>query len=138
MQLHEKLLRAGIKAMEDQGFRVIRLDRRIIPDAIAVKEKEIIALEADTNPTNIWLTKRRFDKGSQYDAEIIITKPYSSQYHKAETYYRVLELHQEGKYSYREIRRKVMQELQLKSLSVSIIYDWIKGRKKPLTLLENA
>jgi len=138
MRLHEQLLRAGIKAMKDQGFRVIRLDRRIIPDAIAIKEKEVVALEADTTPTNVWLSTRRFDKGSQYDAEIIITKPYSFQYHKAQTYHRVLELHKTGEYSYREIRRKVMRELQLKSLSVSTICDWIKGRKKPLTLLESA
>jgi len=138
MNLHEQLLRAGIKAMREQGFRVIRLDRRIIPDAIAIKEKEIIALEANTTPTTIWLSKRRFEKGSQYDAEIVITKPYSSQYHKAETYYRVLELYRKRGYSYREIRRKVMEELQLKSLSISTICDWIKGRKKPLTLLENA
>lgn len=138
MKSHEQLLRAGIKAMEDQGFRVIRLDRRLVPDAIAIKEEEIVALEADTTPTSVWLSTRRFDKGSQYDAEIIITKPYSSQYHKAETYYRVLELYQQKEYSYREIRRKIMKELQLKSLSISTICDWIKGRKKPLTLLENA
>lgn len=132
---HEKMLLAGIEELKKQGFRIIRLDRRIIPDAIAIKEKEVIAIEASTNPTNVWLVKKKFESGSQYDAEIIITKPYDIQYHSPDTYYRVLELHKEEIHSYREIRRTIMKEFNLKTLSVSTIHDWIKGNKRPLTLL---
>ncbi len=130
---HEELLLAGIKAMEDQGYRVVRMDRRVIPDAICIKDNQVVALEADTSPSNVWLSRRKYGNTRQYDEQIIVTRPFSTQFHKKETYDRVMELYLEGN-SYREIKRKVMGEFDLKTLSVSTVYDWIKGRKRPITL----
>jgi len=131
---HEKLLIAAIKRLENEGFRVIRLDHRIIPDAIAIKENHVVAVEASIGTTNVYLVKRKL-KDSEYDEEIIITRPYDQHYHDAKVYYRVLKLFKEHKYSYREIREIVIKEFNLKSLSCSTVHDWIKGLKKPLTLL---
>lgn len=128
---HEKLLQAGIKEMKKQGFRVIRLDRRKVPDAIAIKDSEVVAIEASTNPTNIWLTKRAFDKkGSQYDAEIIVTKKYSDHYHTKEEYEYALKLRKSGN-SYREIKR-LFESLFGVPVSVSTLHDWCEGKSKPL------
>lgn len=135
VSLHEELLVSAIQSLETQGYRVIRLDRRIVPDAIAIKNSEVIAIEADTSPTKVWLTKRKFEsEKSQYDAEIIVTKPYNSYYHTPKVYYRVLELYNSGDYSFREVKEKVMKEFELKTLAISTIHDWVKRRKIPPTV----
>jgi len=131
---HEELLIAAIRKLEDEGFRIIRLDRRIVPDAIAIKDNEVIAIEAETGMSGIYLTRKKM-MNSQYDSTIIVTRPYSQCYHRPEVYYRVFELFKKGGHSYREIRRIVMDEFDLESLSVSTIHDWRKGKKKPLSLL---
>ena len=131
---HERLLTMAIEKLKAEGFRIIRLDHRIVPDAIAIKDNSIIAIEAETGASGVYLTKKKI-KNSQYDEMVIVTKPYNQYYHKAKVYHRVLELAKEEKYSYREIREKVMKEFNLESLSISTVHDWIKGLKKPLTLL---
>lgn len=134
MSEHERLLIEAIKKLEQAGFRVIRLDHEVVPDAIAIKNNKVIAVEASTDFANIYLTKRKM-KHSQYDEEIIVTKPFDQRYHKPEVYYKVLELAKKKKHSLRQIRKIVMVEFGLKALSVSTVHDWIKGQKKPLTLL---
>lgn len=117
--------------MKKEGFRIIRLDRRMVPDAIAIKKDSVVAVEVDTNPTNIWLTRRKFKGGSQYDEEIIVTRPYNDHYHTPETYYEALRLRKSGN-SYREIRDNLVKKFNLEHLAVSTIVDWVKGRKRPL------
>jgi len=91
-------------------------------------------VEADISPTNVYLTRRKIETGqSQYDAEIIITKPFSEHYHSAEEYFSALELRKDG-FSYRKIQR-VLKERFGRDIPHSLIHDWIKGKKKPLTLL---
>ena len=132
MSEHEKMLRKGIEILKKKGFRIIRLDRRIVPDAIAIKDNKIVAIESSTNPTNVWLTERKL-KDSQYDSTIIITKPYSKHYHSPEEYFEVFKLRKEG-CSYSEIA-KIIEEKFHRRIPRSLICDWIKGKKKPLTLL---
>jgi len=134
MSEHEKMLIKTIRILESEGFRVIRLDRRIIPDAIAIKGKKVTAIEVSTSQTSVSITKRKIS-GSQYDSELIVTRPYNQHYHKPEVYFRVLELAKQNKYSYRTIRAMVMKEFNLASLGITTIHEWIKGKKKPLTLL---
>jgi len=132
---HDIMLRMAIKKLKASGFRVIRLDRRNIPDAIAINSSKIYAVEVYTRCANVHLAKRIL-KDSQYDEEIIVTKKYDEHYHKPEVYYKVLALRKKNE-SYRAIRRKVMREFNLNHLSISTIVDWVKGKKKPLTLLAN-
>ena len=60
---HEKMLQIAIKEMKLQGYRVIRLDRRIVPDAIAINEKEIVVrarpMPACRAPAPIFGPRRR-------------------------------------------------------------------------------
>ena len=128
---HEEILRAAINALQGQGFRVIRLDRRKVPDAIAIKSDEVLAVEASTNPTNIWLTRRAFEKGtSQYDAELIATKPYSKHFHTREEYLLALELRKQGM-SYIAMSR-VLQEKFGRGFCLSLLHSWCSGAKRPL------
>jgi len=130
---HEELLINAIKELQKQGFRIIRLDRRAVPDAIAIKEQEVVAVEADANPTSIWLTKKKFENGtSQYDGEIVVTKPYSEHYHTSGEYVLALQLRSEGR-SYREIQR-ILKEKTGRPIPTSLLHYWIKGRSKPLTV----
>ena len=126
---HEKILQEGIQALESKGYRVIRLDHRVVPDAIALKGKMVLAVEASTSISNIFLTKRKFNTGSQYDEEVIVTRPFSERFHLINEYNFVIAEY--GKHSsYREIRHNFKQKFG-KNISVSTIHDWIKGESRP-------
>jgi len=129
---HESLLKDAARVLEAQGFRVIRLDKRNVPDMIALRENSAIAVEVDVNPTNIWLTRRKFEQGeSQYDEEIIVTEPYSDHYHTKDEYLFAIEARKQGK-SYLEIRRELRERFQ-RNTPISLIYKWVKGKSKPLS-----
>lgn len=129
MRTHEELLTNAIKELQKQGFRVIRLDRRIIPDAVAIKGEEVVAIEADTSPVSVWMTTRKLENGSQYDSEIIVTNPYSERYYTREQYSEAMKLRGEGR-SYREISR-LLREKHGRRFPISLVHDWAKHRKKP-------
>jgi Holliday junction resolvase len=129
---HEQLLQCAINAMENQGYRVIRLDRREIPDAIAIGNNEIVAIEAETNPSGVWLLKKNFEKSHhQYDSEIVVANPLlrSRKSHSKEEYFRVLEL-RKGGCSYTEIQTHFQFEFN-KHLCRSLIHKWVRGKSKP-------
>lgn len=123
---HERQLQTAINELKKQGFRIIRLDHRIVPDAIAINNKEVVAVESETSGTGVWLTRRKLED-SQYDAEIIITRPYDKQFFEPKVYYDCLELSKNGM-SYREIKRTLMSKYNLQRLALSTICGWIKGR----------
>lgn len=126
---HEELLLAGMEAMRKQGYRVIRLDKRIVPDAIAVKDDQVVALEAATNATTVWLSKQKIQPQTQYDETLVITKPYSDRYYPRGAYQRALELRRMG-YTYSHIRDVIFREFG-KRPSFSTLHDWTTGTKKP-------
>ena len=126
---HEKMLQTAINQMKQQGYRIIRLDHRTIPDAIAINDKEIIAMESETSSSGVWLSRRKLED-SQYDAEIIITRPLDAHYFEPKVYYEVLKLLKEGN-SYRETKRLVIEKFQLESLSIATIHNWLRGKCKP-------
>jgi len=127
---HESILQSTINELRKQGFRVIRLDHRIVPDAIAIKERSVSAIEVETSMTGLSLTRRKFD-GSQYDDEIIVTRPLNPHYHKMEVYNEAIALSKANK-SYREIRRFLKEKYALETLAISTIHDWIKGKQRPI------
>jgi len=129
---HEELLRQAIEKLKSEGFRVIRLDRRVVPDAIAIKDNEVVAVEASTSFPNIYLTKRKFEDGtSQYDAEIIVTRKLSDHYHSIREY-NWARLFRDKGMSYTQIQKELEKEFK-RHVPRSLICDWVKGKKKPLT-----
>ena len=126
---HETQLQSAINELKKQGYRIIRLDHRIVPDAIAISDKEVVVVESETSWAGTWLSRRKL-KDSQYDAEIIITRPLNQHYHTREVYNEVLNLSKSGK-SYREIQRLMKEKHKLKTLAVTTIHNWIKGRSQP-------
>lgn len=126
---HEKILQVAIEKLRESGYRVIRLDKRRRPDAIAVdfKNKKIIAVEASTNAVNYHFVRKRVR--GQFDEDIIITDQYSNRYYSREAYLLALQLRKEGKI-YNEIRDAIEEKFG-KRPSNSTIHDWTTGRKAP-------
>jgi len=133
---HEELLAKGIEALKESGLRVIRLDRRTIPDAIAVdfQSKKIMAVETETSASSIWLTRRSYERHpKQFDEEIVITKPFDRTHFKSRKAYELcLELKAKN-YSERQIQREVKERLN-EHVSSGQIHNWIAGRSKPISL----
>jgi len=126
---HEKILQVAIEKLRESGYRVIRLDKRRTPDAIAVDfdDKKVVAIEASTNAVNYHFVRKRI--GGQFDEDIIITDQYSDRYYSREAYFLALRLRKEGKI-YAEIR-DVIEEKFGKRPSNSTLHDWTTGEKAP-------
>jgi len=126
---HEKMLQVAIEKLRESGYRVIRLDRRRTPDAIAVdfNNKKIIAVEASTSAVNYHFVRKRI-KG-QFDEDIIITNQYSDRYYSREAYLIALQLRIEGK-AYKEIQ-DIIEKKFGKRPSKSTLFDWTTGKKAP-------
>lgn len=126
---HEKMLQVAIEKLRESGYRVIRLDKRRTPDAIAVdfNNKKIVAVEASTSAVNYHFVRKRI-KG-QFDEDIIITNQYSDRYYSQGVYLLALQLRREGK-TYAEIR-DIIKENYGKYPSYSTLHDWTTGKKAP-------
>lgn len=134
--LHEEILIRAIRKLENEGLKIIRLDRRNIPDAVAIdfQNRKIFAIEAETNPTGIWITKRKYERyPQQYDEEIVVApRKISGRYKSRKAYELCLELHKSG-LSERAIQREIFKRLNEK-VSTGQTHNWIAGRSKPITL----
>jgi len=126
---HEEMLLIAIKALEEAGHRVIRLDRRRTPDAIAINfdSKRVIAVESSTSAGNYHYVRKRLD--GQYDEDIIITNQYSDRYYPREAYFLAIKLRKEGK-TYNAIRNQIKKKFGKKP-ALSTLHDWVTGEKAP-------
>lgn len=128
-KLHEEILSKAIDVLAREGYKVIRLDSRAIPDAIAIdfENKKVIAVEADTSPSSIFLTRMKYEKDSQYDEGIIVTKTFPRSRSKPYYIYKLaLELRSKG-LSERKIAEEIFKREGVK-VANSTIHYWISGR----------
>lgn len=128
---HEKTLLLLMDEMFKKGYKVIRLDKRIIPDAIAIdfENKKVISLEATTSNIQVYFTRGKYPNEDQYD-EVLICKPITKGkriYYPKSYRIKALELYKQGM-SMLEIQRK----LNVKGYAT--IHRWIKhdSRRTPL------
>jgi len=131
---HEDLLTKGIEALKTAGLRVIRLDKRIYPDAIAVdfENRKLLAVEADTSPTSIWLTRKGYDGNSDFDQAVTVTRPLASKRYKSQEAYRLaLKLKREGS-TFHAIQTTIQQETG-EHVSIGQLHDWTHGKSRPIT-----
>jgi hypothetical protein len=133
--IHESILTKAIDIIETSGLRVIRIDKRKHPDAIAIdfNTRSIIAIEAETNPTGIYLTRRAYLNIPQgYDDEIIVTTQLASPRIKSMNAYRLcLSLRTSGK-TIRDIKRTIKTTLG-EDVAIGTLHKWICGNSKPLS-----
>ena len=127
---HEEILQRAILALANEGLRVIRLDSVCVPDAIAIdfENKKVIAVEAETNPTGIYLVKAKYERHPrQFDEEIIATKkPRKLKQKSYQAYVLALELHRQG-LSERKIKTEIEKRLGEK-VSVGTVHYWVTGK----------
>jgi len=125
---HEKILEYYISHFRDKGFKVIRLDKRGVPDAILVNdagEVSALLIETEVFSDKISEVKRGKKNYSQFDKEIWII-PKSKKGHDPEDYYRVLNLAKQGMNKFRIS--------QLTGYSYALVYDWVMGKSKPTSV----
>jgi hypothetical protein len=127
---HEEILQKAILALRNEGLRVIRLDSTCVPDAIAIdfENRKVSAVEADTNPTNIYLTKAKYERyPPQFDEEIIATKELRKPRQKSyQAYVLALELRRQG-LSERKIKVEIEKRLGEK-VSAGTVHYWVTGK----------
>lgn len=134
---HEEILSGAIKIFREQGLRVIRLDKRTVPNAIVVDfdNKKIDALEASTNIVNIYLTRMKYERSQkQFDEEIIAT-PYPKKRKRGksiEAYFLALKLRKQG-FTERGIQKEIHKKLG-EHCSSGIIHYWVTGKCRPYSV----
>jgi hypothetical protein len=142
---HEALIQKMITEHESEGYRVIRLDKRIIPDAIALRDNKVIALEADTSKNGHNATVRKYEEDNQYDDAVFESSFWEINYTTNDSNYngiikrrprfssehhaRVLELRRSGA-TYKQIQEALIKEFG-RPISFPAIYNWITGKSAP-------
>lgn len=126
-QEHSESLQRAIEALTEQGFRVIKFDK-IVPDAIALRNNEITAIEIQTSGANKLLTAPTCYE--DFDHTIVVAKEHHNRYHNETEFNRALQLRRQG-LTYTEIAHKLESEFN-RHFSRDIIHCWVKGKSKPL------
>lgn len=129
-----------IDAFSEQGFRVIRFDKKSVPDAIAIDfdNKKITAIEACTTSSNIFMTKMKYENNTDFDEKIIGTKKIlvrekterithgGRKFKSYKAYILALELRKQGM-TERKIQSEIMKQLNEK-VSSGIVHYWVSGQ----------
>lgn len=132
---HEEILTKAIEILRKQGLKVIRLDCRTTPDAIAIdfENKTVDVVEASTSPSNIYLTKMKYERyPKQFNNEIIVTSFKPRKCKSAKAYFLALELKKKG-FTERKIRAEIKKRLGEK-VSNGTIHYWVSGQTRPYSV----
>lgn len=127
---HEKALIKVMELLELAGWRVVRLDKRTIPDLIAVSNKKIVAIEVETALTSVYVKETNY-KGSPFYDEVYIVKPSikkrlgSSIYFTQDEYDEAVKLRKEGK-TLTQIRELMGKKFGRKP-SMGTLHKWFSG-----------
>jgi len=121
---HDEILRKQIKKYKDTGARVIRLDKRGVPDAIIITiAGNVVALEVETTRNHFWHAKNVKGNLNEFDGVYrYVPKPKSS--HSSEKYYEALKLRADGK-KLAEIANKL-------KVSIPTVHYWCSGQFVPI------
>ena len=121
---HETLLIEAVEVLREKGIRVIRLDTRFLPDAFAIIDNRVVAIEIETDGSP------KYSRDSQFD-EVITISPHTLLDHsvRVKTYLLSIRLRKEGK-SYREIKR-YLKDMGM-HVGISTLHDWFRGKSRPV------
>jgi len=133
------MLEREIQHARKDDLRVIRLHNWYIPDAVIIdwKRRLVIALEVDIKRTYYNYLKEKDGSKKNHRDEFdlvrlvaVTERPKNSgknRHYSLETYEKALALREEG-YSYNQVGRL------LGGIGGSQIYNWVKGKKTPLSV----
>jgi len=124
---HDRILRKVIELLREEGYTVVRLDNRNVPDAFYIENGKPIAIEVETD------SSRPYSRCPEFEGVLLIKKKRNRHDHEGWVYKKVFELRKEGK-SYRQIQKELLDKYGVK-LSLSTIHDWLRGKSVPRTII---
>ena len=119
---HEKILCEALEIMMEKGIRVIRLDTRIIPDAFAVIDGKVIAIEVETD------NSPKYSRHSQFDEVITLTPQIENEDARVKAYLTSIRLRKEGKTLH--YIKDYLRDIGI-HVGISTLHDWLRGKSLP-------
>ena len=119
---HEDILVEALDILSKKGIRVIRLDTRELPDAFAVVDNKVLAIEVQTDGSP------KYSKESQFDEIISLTPQIKTYDARIKAYLLAIRLRKEGK-SYRQIK-KYLHDCGV-HVGLSTLHGWFRGLSLP-------
>lgn len=121
---HNRLLEKVMESVRKEGYTVVRLDNRNIPDAFYINEEgKPIAIEIQTDQSI------PYARCPEFFGILLVRKKYKKFYHNAETYSLVFKLRKEG-LTIRQIQAEVKKRIGV-HINLSSINDWLRGKSIP-------
>lgn len=127
MSEHEKILQKVIKVVKDEGYTVVRLDNRNIPDAFFIEDGKPVAIEVETDQS------KPYARCPEFEGVLLVKGRTNEHDHQGWIYEKVFELRKHGR-TIREIKKEMMDLYKVK-LSLSTIHDWLRGKSVPRTIV---
>ena len=124
---HENILRKVIEVVRKEGYTVVRLDHRNIPDAFYIEDGKPIAIEVETDQS------KPYARCPEFEGILLVKGRTNKHDHKGWVYEKVFELRKHGK-SMRAIKKEIMEKYNIK-LSLATIHDWLRGKTIPRTIV---
>lgn len=133
---HDDMLEDVLEDFRAKGFKVIHLNRKPIPDAIAIKGDKTVMIEVTASKLKgkTYSKKLKYKQfGFETDDLIIIAKnlPSVSKI-PPEAYYYALELRKKC-WKYKDIQRELEEKFKVK-VCLALLSRWFKGDVKPLSV----
>lgn len=133
---HEEFLDDIIIEFKSKGWRVIRLSGIPVPDAIAIKDNQIVGVDVTVTGRKQTIYKKALNYkkyGFDTDNLLIISKNIKEAFKfPAEIYYYAIELRKNG-YKYKEIQEKIKDGFDI-NVSCPTICTWCTGTRKPISV----
>ena len=120
--LHEAILVEALDVLSKKGIRVIRLDCRTIPDAFAIVDNKVLAIEVQTDYSP------KYSRHSQFDEVITLTPMMENEGARVKAYLTAIRLRKEGK-TYHFIKN-YLRDIGV-HVGVSTLHDWFRGKTLP-------
>jgi len=125
---HNRLLKKVIESVRKEGYTVVRLDNRNIPDAFYIGEDgKIIAIEIQTDQSI------PYARCPEFNGILLVRRKYRKFYHNADTYSLVFELRKKG-LTIRQIQKEVKKRVDV-YINISTIDDWLRGKSVPKSIV---
>jgi Holliday junction resolvase len=119
---HEEILVEALDILREKGIQVIRLDCRAIPDAFAVVDGKVIAIEVETDGSP------KYSRHSQFDEVITLTSGLKNNEARVRAYLIAIRLRKEGK-TLRTIKN-YLKDVGV-HVGISTLHDWFRGKSLP-------
>ena len=120
--IHEEILVKALNIMREEGIRVIRLDCSTIPDAFAMIDGKVIAIEVETDGSP------KYSRHSQFDEVVTLTPGVENEDVRIKAYLTSIRLRKEGKTL--NVIKTYLSDIGV-HVGISTLHDWFRGKSLP-------